>query len=152
MHSAPSVSFPVGRSRFMAAVLLLAWLMGGAVIVLWWSQSQSPGWRLGAAWLVLAATGAFAGWNWWNAARGILAWDGQTWNWSADPGAHDGAVEVSVDLQHWLLLRWTSGNTSHWLWLERTGQLERWDDVRRAVYSRARPEVLPEAHPPAANP
>ncbi len=29
-----------------------------------------------------------------------------------------------------------------WLWLERAGRAERWEDLRRAVYSRARPQAL----------
>ena len=70
MHNAPSVSYPAGRSRFAAALLLLAWLMGGAVTAMWWLQSQSPGWRQSAAWLVLAAAGAFAAWNWWHSETG----------------------------------------------------------------------------------
>ena len=152
MHSAPSVSYPVGRSRFAAALLLAAWLLGGAVIALWWWQSQSPGWRLSAAWLVLAAAGAFAAWNWWRSVPGTLAWDGQNWNWSGEPRAQTAVLEVSLDLQNCLLLRWTSGDVSGWLWLERTGRTECWDDLRRAVYSRARPEALPEPRAPAAKP
>jgi hypothetical protein len=152
MHSAPSVSYPLGRSRFAAALLLLALLLGGAVTALWWFQSQSPGWRLGGAWLVLAAVGAFAGWNWWDCARGNLAWDGETWTWSSDRLVQTGVVEVRLDLQRWLLLRWTSGNASQWFWLDRAGRRERWDDLRRAVYSRAKPEALPVARLPAAKP
>ncbi|HEX9721083.1 MAG TPA: hypothetical protein VGA59_15295 [Ramlibacter sp.] len=153
MHSAPSVSYPLGRSRFAAALLLMAMLLGGAVTALWGFQSPSPGWRIGGACLVLAATGAFAAWQWWHCARGALAWDGQNWTWSGDRVAQSGGLlEVSLDLQHWLLLRWTSGGESHWFWLDRASRAERWDDLRRAVYSRARPEALPDARRPAARP
>jgi len=152
MHSAPSVTYPVGRSRFAGALLALAWLLGAAAAGLWWLQSPSPGWRLGALGFVLAAAGAFAAWGWWHGAQGTLAWDGQSWSWSGDPDGHDSVLEVGLDLQRWLLLRWKSGNASHWLWLERTGRLERWDDLRRAVYSRARLDALPDARPPAAKP
>jgi hypothetical protein len=149
MHSAPSVSYPVGRSRFAAVLLLLAWLLGGIATALWWLQSQSPGWRLGAASLVLAVAGACAAWNWWHSVSGVLAWDGQAWSWG---GRQSGVLEVCLDLQHCLLLRWRSGSASEWFWLERAGSTGRWDDLRRAVYSRARPEALPEPRAPAAKP
>jgi hypothetical protein len=152
MHSAPSVSYPAGRSRFCASLLLLSWLLGGAVTALWWLQAQSPGWRLSAAWLVLAAAGAFAAWHWWHSEPGILAWNGETWAWSDDRGAHTGTIEVTLDLQRCVLLRWSSENGSRWFWLERAGRAQRWDDLRRAVYSRARLEVLPDSRAPAAKP
>jgi hypothetical protein len=150
MHSAPPVSYPLGRSRFAAALLLLVFLLGGAVTASWGFQSQLPGWRLGGACLVLAAAGGFAAWHWWHGAEGTLAWDGETWAWSGERLERAGAIEVSVDLQRWLLLRWTSGSESHWFWLDRARGAERWDDLRRAVYSRARPEALPGARSPAA--
>lgn len=152
MHSAPSVSYPVGRSRLAATVLLLLWLLGGVVTALWWFQAPSQAWWLEGRWLAVAAVGAVAAWSWWQGPSGILAWDGETWTWSGDRPDHTGMLEVSLDLQHWLLLRWTCGNASRWLWLERAGRAESWDDLRRAVYSRARIEALPEARPPAAKP
>jgi len=152
MHSAPSVSYPAGRSRFAAALLLVAWLLGGAATATWWLHSQSPGWRLSAACLVLVAAGAFAAWNWWHFEPGILAWDGEAWSWSDGRGAHTGTIEVTLDLQHCVLLRWTSENGSRWFWLERAGSAQRWDDLRRAVYSRARLEALPDPRAPPAKP
>jgi toxin CptA len=145
MHNAPSVSYPLGRSRFFAALLLALWLLGGAATTLLWFQSPSPNWRHGAAWLVLAAAGAFTAWHWWHGPSGMLAWDGESWNWSGAQAEESGVLEVSLDLQHWLLLRWNSGTASCWLWLARADHAERWGDLRRAVYSRARPEALPAA-------
>jgi toxin CptA len=152
MHSAPSVSFPVGRSPFQGAVLLLVWLLGCGATGLWWFHSASPGWRPAAAWLLLGAAGGFAAWNWRRTRSGVVRWDGQSWDWSGEPHAKAGAVQVSLDLQRCLLLRWKSGKASHWLWLERDAGVERWDDLRRAVYSRARIEAPPESRPPAATP
>ncbi|HXD39506.1 MAG TPA: hypothetical protein VN649_03020 [Ramlibacter sp.] len=152
MHSAPSVSYPAGRSRCAAGLLLLAWLLGGAATAMWWLQSQSPGWRLSAACFVLLAAGAFAAWAWWYSERGILAWDGETWNWTDVAGTLAGTIEVRLDLQHCVLLRWTSENGLRWFWLERAGGAQRWEDLRRAVYSRARLEVPPDPHGPAAKP
>jgi toxin CptA len=137
MHSAPSVSYPVGRSRFAAVLALLGWLLGAVVIALWWTQSQSPGWRLWFAWAVLAAAGAFAACGWWRCAAGVLAWDGQAWSWSTAGLVQTGTLEVGLDFQRWLLLRCACGNATHWLWVERASLAERWDDLRRAVYSRA---------------
>ncbi len=152
MHSAPSVSYPAGRSRFAAALLLLAWLLGGAVTALWWLQPQTPGWRPGAVCVVLAAAGAFAAWQWWHSEPGMLAWDGEAWSWSDGRAARTGTIEVTLDLQNCLLLRWTPENGPRWFWLERARSAERWDDLRRAVYSRAGLEALPDPRAPAAKP
>jgi toxin CptA len=152
MHSAPPVNYPLGRSRFAAALLLLLSLLGGAVTTLWWFHSPLYGWRSAGAFVALAAAAGFAAWQWWHSAQGTLAWDGATWMWKRERLAQAGVLEVSLDLQHWLLLRWTSGNDSHWFWLDRARCAERWDDLRRAVYSRAGPQALPGARLPAAKP
>jgi toxin CptA len=67
-----------------------------------------------------------------------------------DTSALAGRVQVSLDLQQCVLLRWSAGRTPHWLWLERRQRPERWDDLRRAVYSRARMEAPREDEPSAA--
>lgn len=147
MHSAPSVSYPVGRSHFAAAFLLLAWLTGAGVVIAWCLQVQPTALRLLGASLLLGATGIVAAWNWWRLASGTLAWDGEAWRWAAH-GA--GTVSATLDLQAWLLVRWDGGGRVCWLWLERTACAERWDDLRRAVYFRARPSALSGAQPPTA--
>lgn len=147
MHHAPSVNYPVERSRFAAALLLLAWLLGTGACWLWWIQAQAPGWRLGVASLVMFATGSFAAWSWWRSPRGTLACDGESWTWLADGRVSGGTPEVSLDLQRWLLLHWKGATVSRWLWLVRAGESGRWDDLRRAVYSRPRPQATPEAEP-----
>ncbi len=152
MHTAPSVSFPVGRSRFAAGLLLLIWLVAALAIGLWWTQVQTSGWRAGAATLLLAGVGISAALNWAHAPAGALVWDGYVWRWDVQGTLEEGEPEVSVDLQRWLLLRWTSEQRVRWLWLEQARGVERWGDVRRAVYSRARPQALRQAEPPAANP
>jgi toxin CptA len=152
MHSAPSVSYPVGRSRFAAGLLLVMWLFGAAATAAWTIQVQLPVWWRGGAWLLLAAAGAFAAWHWWRGPRGILGWDGQGWNWSGSGAAAAGVPQVGLDLQYALLLRCCWDGQSRWLWLERASRPERWDDLRRAVYSRARAQALPDARAPAAKP
>jgi toxin CptA len=152
MHSAPSVSYPVGRSRFAAGLLLGVWLLGTAAVALWSTLLRVPGWWLVASvWLVLVA-GLCAVWNWWWAPAGVLSWDGESWSWSAAGPGGTGGLKVGLDLQHWLLLRWTGTDTSRWLWLERARHAERWEDLRRAVYSRARPQALRQEQSPAAKP
>jgi toxin CptA len=152
MHGAPSVSYPVGRSRFAAGLLLLLWLLGMAAVILWSVQVRMPGWQLAASVLLLLAVGLCAAWSWWRAPLGTLSWDGESWNWSAAGQEGTGSLQVGFDLQHWLLLRWADGKASRWLWLERARYLERWEDLRRAVYSRARPQALRQDQPPAAKP
>src|SRR5512134_2741835 len=107
MHGAPSVSYPVGRSRFAAGLLLAFWLSGAACVVLWSAQVRAPGWQLVASMLLVLAVGLCAARDWWQAPRGDLSWDGDSWNWSTAGQGTAGSVEVSVDLQHWLLLRWS---------------------------------------------
>ncbi|MCM2252139.1 MAG: hypothetical protein NDJ19_07250 [Ramlibacter sp.] len=132
--------------------MLVALLLGAAATASWWLQSPSPGWRLGGACAVLALAAAFAAWRWWHSAQGTLSWDGESWTWSGGRLAQAGAVEVGIDLQRSLLLRWTSGRQTQWFWLDRSRAAERWDELRRAVYSRARPQALPGARPSAAKP
>jgi toxin CptA len=152
MHSAPSVSYPVGRSPFAAGLLLGAWLLGVAAVGLWSFQMRAPGWQLGASLLMLLLTGLCAAWNWLWAPQGVLSWDGQSWSWSASAPAQEGMPEVGLDFQRWLLLRWSGAPASRWLWLERARQPERWEDLRRAVYSRAKPQALRQDASCAAKP
>ena len=152
MHNAPSVSYPVGRSLVAGGLATAAWLLGALACAQWTVQSQLNGWRLGAAGVALAVAGLASAWNWWFMPRGILGWDGQSWTWTAADTTYAGAVEIRLDLQQCLLVYFKSRAGSHWLWLERTHCAERWDELRRAVYSRARPQALPQAEPGPAEP
>ncbi len=151
MHNAPSVSYPVGRSRFTGVMLLATWLVG-AVTALWWWISQ-PGvasWRLGLMTAVLVLAGLAAAWNWWHSPEGTLAWDGETWNWAGTSAGKIGVLCVALDLQDHLLLHWIGSSTPRWLWVERAAHAPRWGDLRRAVYSRATLQAQQQAAPPAA--
>ena len=149
MHSAPSVTYPVGRSRFAATLLLAAWSLGALAGALWWLRAPD-GWRLGLMAVALAVSGVIAARSWASAAAGTLAWDGEAWTWSLQPDGRAHELLVGLDLQNWLLLRWSADGSSHWLWLDRASRADRWDDLRRAVYSRARPQMPQQARPPAA--
>ena len=149
MHSAPSVTYPVGRSRFAAALLLGVWLAGAVAAVLWGLQAPS-GWRLALMAAALACSGALALHGWWGTQSGTLAWDGEAWAWSRQPDGRSLHLPVGLDLQAWLLVQWTADGASQWLWLARASRADRWDDLRRAVYSRARPQASQQAPLPAA--
>lgn len=149
MHSAPSVSYPVGRSPFAGTLLLLIWLVGVVAVVIWWSFVSWLSWRHVLAVLALCAGGAFAARQWWVTPDGVLAWDGEAWSWEAAACSQAGTPVVALDLQRCMLLRWVAHGSVSWLWLERSRRSNRWDDVRRAVYSRARPEAPRGAQPSA---
>ena len=150
MHDAPSVNYPVGRSRWAGALAAGLWLAGLAAALLWSAQPQVAIWRLALAWTAVVVVGVIALRTWWGTPQGVLAWDGSGWTWTPDGGTvTTGDLQVSLDFQRLLLVRWRAAGQSGWLWLERGGG-ERWDELRRAVYSRARPAALPDTEPPAA--
>lgn len=146
---APSVQYPLRRSRVLG-VLLLALLFTGAGVVTAWVSSGARDVVLSAAvalglWLSAAAGAAQF---WWSQPRGVLQFDGQAWTLGQTAKSFSGPLALSVppevllDLQAHLWLRVVPiGHASQWLWLERSSQPERWMDLRRAVYSRARSGV-----------
>jgi hypothetical protein len=150
MHNAPSVSYPVGRSLVAGAFAAAACLLGAWATVQWARQSQVDGGLLVLAVVVLAAVALLSGRQWWVMPQGELAWDGQSWIWSTAGSVGCGGVTVSLDLQWCMLLHWRGSGGAHWIWLERSHAPERWDALRRAVYSRARSRALPK--PGAAEP
>ena len=150
MHNAPSVSYPVGRSLLAGLLAATAWLLGALATVLWTFQSQVDGWRLATAGVLLVAVALISAWQWWVMPRGELYWDGQNWTWTAAGTADTGAAAVCLDLQQCVLLHWRGRGRAHWFWLERAHCPQRWDALRRAVYSRVRSPALPE--PGAAEP
>jgi toxin CptA len=150
MHSAPSVSYPVGRSRFAGALLLGVWLLGASACIAWRVAAPVSSVRSGLAAMVVLAAGLVAAWRWWRMPMGTLTWDQEQWGWLGGSAAHPAVPQVSLDLQDWLLLRWCPRSGSRWLWLERASHPEQWADLRRAVYSRARADASPKSGPSAA--
>ena len=146
---APSVQYPLRRSRVLGA-LLLALLFTGAGVVAAWVSSGARDAVVSAAvalglWLSAAAGAAHF---WWSQPRGVLQFDGQAWTLGQTAKSFSGPLalsappEVLLDLQAHLWVRVVPmGRASQWLWLERSSQPERWMDLRRAVYSRARSGV-----------
>jgi toxin CptA len=139
MHSAPAVSYPVGRSSFMAyligGILLVSVLVG----VLWLWQEGSPGWR---QWLYVVASllaGIVAVVAWWRTERGVLRWDGEVWSWSAADVSVCGSLTVHLDLQFCMLISLhQQGRTRLWCCPERRSRASLWFGLRRAVFCKLR--------------
>jgi hypothetical protein len=148
MHDAPAVSYPAGRSFFALAAILVLWLLGATGIALWSVRAPVAPLHLAIVWGAVIATGAIALRSWFRSPAGTLSWNGQGWTWTrVNSGSDAGTPEAVLDAQHRLLLRWRGAGIVQWLWLERSARPAAWDDLRRAVYSRARPEGLPGAQP-----
>ena len=137
MHAPFPVTVSVGRSRHLGAVLWTIWTLGLLLWFIWVLESGWSEWRVALhGVLVLLTAGVFA-WLWQRLSIGNLGWDGERWSWLANravPGAElSGRIEVCLDWQTGLLLRFVAGNTVLWLWLDRSMSAERWDDLRQAT-------------------
>mgnify|MGYP003578112851 CR=1 FL=1 len=147
MRSAPSVSYPVGRSRFGALLLGLGWAAGLVSLLVWWWLGPPAGWRHAGVALLWLACGVLA----WRAHRctreGQLHWDGAEWCFSEGAVGRPVVMEALVDLQSVLLLRLAEPDGSScagWYWVGQDANERSWRALRRAVYFRA-PE---QAHLP----
>ena len=126
----------LGCLLFVGAGVLVAWLVQGAPLY----RGVAP--AAAFLWFV-AAAGALH--FWWQQCAGKLSWDGEVW--VLDGGRFDGVSwmldgppVVHLDLQnHLWVCTSPQGHRRVWLWIERSYQPERWMDLRRAVYSRAKP-------------
>ncbi len=142
MHSAPSVSYPVGRSRSTASALIGIWVISACFACAWRYQMNSnldeSGWR---QWLLLLAL-VLAGVCLWRELQmkvsAELRWDGQHWFVKTDASDTVSLLEgIHLDLQRLMLVRFVPAEaSSQWLWLERGGAPERWLALRRALYAR----------------
>jgi hypothetical protein len=150
MHNAPSVTFPVERPRFAGLAAGGVWLAGAAATLLWILQADAAGWRQALAVAALALAGVWALWAWLATPVGELRWDGTSWTGPA--GSSADMLEVALDLQRVLLVRMAPGGRAQWLWLERSRCPHAWMELRRAVYSRARPPGPRPVRPTGATP
>ena len=148
MHSAPSVSYPMGPSRVAKGGLWGLWLGGliGAVAALAASDTFGPrAWILVAAVLLAFIVLRQSLSEIERSDGSTLHFDGQRWALSGARPVREGRVEASLDFQSWMLLSLSEpGRSRRWLFLERATDPQRWLDLRRAVYSRA-PTVRPDA-------
>jgi hypothetical protein len=91
--------------------------------------------------------GALMAWQTWRGvASGLLQWDGREWQLHVAGLASVGQPTVRLDWLGSMLLSWqpARGRSTEWLCVERASDPQHWDDLRRAVYSRATAE--PAAH------
>jgi len=138
MHSAPAVSYPVGRSRFQGYLLGLSCLIGIISGWLWHYQSDPGGWRQWLFSLVLLGVCSVAVLVWRRSPQGRLSWDGQSWNWTCADLSVCGVLTVHLDLQFFLVLcLHLDSGAAIWLWPERGATEVRWNSLRQAVFSHA---------------
>jgi len=134
MHQPPPVSYPVVRGgAWIAAVV------GASVAVPVYACLRYPlsPWRQALVLAVMLASGVAALLTWWRAPRGVMQWDGSGWFWQHPPSDTPGRLEVCLDWQHLMLLRWRSDEgPPTWFWVSRASAPAQWDDWRRAVYTR----------------
>ena len=156
MRNAPSVTAPVGRSRFGLGLVLCGGLSALALLLAWvvhvpaHPQRQLLVGGLLALWAVLA----------WReqrqAATGQLQWDGASWWFASGSASQEVEPSIVLDLQRVLFLRIEaaapSGVRVRWCWLEAGSDRSHWLALRRALYSRARKDVPPSRGEEAAQP
>ncbi|MEO8121139.1 MAG: hypothetical protein ABI606_17680, partial [Rhodoferax sp.] len=136
-HSAPAVSYPVGRSRFQGWLVGVTGVGGAVSDALWYYQSRPAEWQQWLFAMTLLGTCVVAAVVWHHTPRGSLRWDGQVWRWASLDASVEGMVTVHLDLHSCLVLSLnTRAGTRLWLWPERRADAARWNDLRRAVFSR----------------
>ena len=147
MHSAPSVSFPVGRSRMARRLLWSIWALGAAALVAWCVQFDGAPWRTAvlAAVLLLAAVAARRASRLGDGA--FLAWNGQHWSCTGSAIFGNAAATIHLDLQSLMLVRLQeAGRRAVWLWAERDVLPARWLDLRRALHAPIRTKAGVSGH------
>ena len=140
MRAAPQVLYPLGKPRLRHALLtllLLATLSVMAAVAI-----LQPGHRLWVLMGLLLLPAIGFSWRVGPPPGTRLLWDGQCWHLQGT-GPISGQLQVVLDLQRVLLLRWSSSisDPDHawtWLWIEQDADPVIWMDVRRAVYWNAR--------------
>ena len=149
MHSAPSVNYPVGRSRYAELLLLLLWTLGVCGVTVACVLAASFDWRQG----MLALSAGVAGVAAWTgmlrcADPADLSFDGQHWSISGNGTLRTARASVALDLQSLLLVCLAEpARGRRWIWLDRQAMPERWRDLRRALYSRAPSVGAPDQGP-----
>ena len=136
MHSAPAVTYPVGRSRFHAALLIGIAVTTLLVGLSWHHLGDPENWRQGCFAATAIGSGLLAFQAWRRTPSGNLHWDGQAWSWTAGATLVSGTVGVHLDLQFCVVLRLRAGDgTRVWLWPERRSDPAHWNALRRAVFA-----------------
>ncbi len=137
MHRAPSINFPVTRSRWQLRFIALLSLLAMAAL---WAFVREQG-ALDARILTLAtaivasSAAAFVGWQ--KSAVGSLRWDGQHWYWSGFSASQACHLSLLVDFQSVLLVSLVADTRAVplRLWLEMPPGNVSWKPLRRAIIS-----------------
>ena len=138
MHSAPSVTYPVGRSHFQGWLIGLTGVIGMLTDLLWLHQVDLIGWRQGlfATVLIFSFVVAFHAWH--RSPQGVLKWDGQSWHWISGEVTYCGVVAAHLDFQKFVLLSLHMETGKRlWLWPERQADVTCWNALRRSIFSRS---------------
>lgn len=136
MHNAPTVDYPVGRSRFQAVSLFTVVLGGACVDWMWLSVADRLDWRHWLALMVSLGSAMTALYVWRNSHIGLLRWDGRSWCWVCKGVSVTGLINARLDLQGLLLLEFRpQSGLQRWFWLERSAARVHWSALRRAVYA-----------------
>ena len=140
MHSAPAVSYPMGRSRFHGLAILFFAVAGALVMLLWMGSSDRLQWPHAVAALLWLLGISTALWRWYCMPAGLLIWDTQAWVWSVDDQPRTVRPEVALDFQSWMLLRLHSSATwlDSWVWPAHQDAPLQWQALRRALFCRYR--------------
>lgn len=137
MHSAPAVSYPVGRCHIQAWLSACVWGLGALVCAGWISANGRLDWPQGAALLAWGLGGVLAWYDWRQTPSGTLRWDGQQWACLSHDSSQAGTVSPALDWQSGVLVAFhPMGGRRQWLWLVRTADPVRWQAVRRALHGR----------------
>ncbi|WP_019654119.1 hypothetical protein [Variovorax atrisoli] len=150
MHGAPSVTYPVGRSRGATRILVVLWALGALCAGASCYLFDSAGWRHVLLVASVLFAGVAAGFGLRQEGVGVLHFDGLCWSLTGGPasrGVHAARASVALDFQSLMLLCLSEpGRARRWIWIEHRAMPERWRDLRRAVYSRA-PSAASAAEP-----
>ncbi|GKT22263.1 hypothetical protein [Acidovorax sp. SUPP3334] len=140
---APATRYVFQRSRLVGWFIVSALFSSAGGLVAWMGQASGDltvqfilSWVL---WAFVAASG----WYFWRRLpSGFLQWDGLNWSLTAgDALPVAGVLVVHMDFQRFFLVHLSGlDGRSAWLCLERCGPQESWASLRRAVYSRPKPE------------
>ncbi len=134
MHTAPTVTYPVGRSRARSVAFSGVWLLALALTL---GFVVEDGASLRALFLAVAALSAYG--MAWRRHReveaGRLAWDGVTWWWEPTVGHRiEGRVVPCLDVQSVVLVHFAaSAGQGRWLWLEQSAAPLVWGRLRCAL-------------------
>lgn len=142
MHAAPPVRIACDAAGLWQPVQAALYALSGAVVAMWLASIVEA-----SAMLRTLSALAGAGLAGSAASRVIrplpseLVWDGRCWSWQGRPGR----VDVMLDLDRWLLLRFRSdaGDRVRWLGAAAGGPREGFARGRAALYSPVTPAEAP---------